>query len=30
MIEGLKLFAVRLGEEVDRPITAFSGKPTSA
>ena len=29
MIDGLKLFAGRLGEEVEKPITAFTGKPTS-
>lgn len=30
LIEGLKHFAVGLGQEVDRPISAFSGKRTDA
>ncbi|HDZ57431.1 MAG TPA: DUF1641 domain-containing protein [Pseudomonas xinjiangensis] len=28
VIDGLKVFADRLGKEADKPITEFSGKPT--
>jgi hypothetical protein len=30
LIDGLKHFALRLGEDIDKPISTFSGKRTSA